>query len=80
LRLGGDIYSEDGKTRANVGAIVPMFRYLVTQKFELGVAYDYSFTQLGANQIGTFEFMLGYNLCGNGKTVRFVNPRYVNYF
>jgi type IX secretion system PorP/SprF family membrane protein len=79
-RFGGDIYDESGKAKANIGAIVPMVRFLITQKFELGYAYDWSLSNLGKNQSGTHEMMIGYNLCGSGKTTRFVNPRYVNYY
>jgi type IX secretion system PorP/SprF family membrane protein len=79
-RFGGDIYDNNGKSKFSVQSVVPMLRFLINQKFEIGYAYDWSFTQLGKSQSGTHEFMLGYNLCGGGKTTRFVNPRYVNYY
>lgn len=80
-RFGGNIYSIDNNTAVRqIGsgnAIVGTIKFLITQQLEIGYAYDYPLHSLISR--GSHEMMLGFNLC-KGKTVRFVTPRYVNYF
>lgn len=80
-RFGGDIYDfNTGKGKFGSGnAIIAMFKVLITPKFELGYAYDYTLSKLNTGTSGTHELMLGLTLCKN-KNIRYVTPRYVNYF
>lgn len=80
-RFGGDIYDfQTGLGKFGSGnAIIASFKMLVTPKFEVGYAYDYTMSKLNTGTSGTHELMLGLTLCKN-TNIRYVTPRYVSYF
>jgi type IX secretion system PorP/SprF family membrane protein len=48
--------------------------YYLRNGFRIGVAYDYTLTELGSFAQGSYEIMLGYEM--NYKTKQIVTPRY----
>ena len=85
FRSGGDVISEVGQYDQIVGfrgeAIIGIFKMLVTNKIEVGYAYDYHLSRLNNATTGSHEIFLGLNFGELGSnSQRFISPRYVNYF
>jgi type IX secretion system PorP/SprF family membrane protein len=84
-RFGGDVISEAGQFKQWDGvrgeSLIATLKMLVTQRMELGYAYDFPLSRLSTSTSGSHELYLGYDLCPpKGSALRFVSPRYVNYF
>jgi type IX secretion system PorP/SprF family membrane protein len=83
FRSGGDVITEVGQYNQFAGfrgeAIIGIFKMMVTNKMEVGYAYDYHLSRLRQATSGSHELYLGMYFSGNKKD-RFVSPRYVNYF
>jgi len=82
-RIGGDVITEKGKYAEFSGmrgeSVIAMFKMLVTDRLEIGYAYDYPLSRINTVSSGSHELYLGYDL-GKLKTERFISPRYINYF
>lgn len=83
-RLGGDVINESGQFKQFGGirgeSIVATFKMLATQQLEIGYSYDFPLSNLRNGTSGSHELYVGYDLCSSSGKVRFVSPRYVNYF
>ena len=83
-RFGGDVIDEQGNFVLSNGlrgeAIVATLKMMATQRLEVGYSYDFPLSNLRTNTSGSHELYLGYDLCAPRNSVRFVSPRYVNYF
>lgn len=85
FRSGGDVISEVGEYSQFGGfrgeAIIGIFKMMVTNKMEIGYAYDYHLSNLNNATSGSHEIFLGLNFGeGGSNSQRFISPRYVNYF
>lgn len=79
-RLGGNIYNDLGERVFGKGnAVIGNVKFLITQSFEVGYAYEYTLSDLVSFNRGTHELMLNF-IAFKNKKARFISPRYVKYF
>lgn len=84
-RFGGDVVNEvsDYKNFSGIRgeSIIGTFKMLVNQKLEIGYAYDFPLSNIRRSTSGSHEIFLGYQLgSSSNSSVKFISPRYVNYF
>ncbi|OHX64238.1 hypothetical protein NH26_21795 [Flammeovirga pacifica] len=68
LWLGASYRSEDG--------IALMSQIVLKERFRIGYAYDYPFTEISNHTSGTHEILLGINLPTKGRSNIVTSPRY----
>lgn len=84
-RTGGDVINQNGGFES-LGSMrgesaVATFKMMATNNLEVGYSYDYPLSNLGRVNSGSHEIYLGMQLGkGTGGGLRYVSPRYVNYF
>jgi len=82
-RSGGDVINEAGEFKQLTGtgaAVVATFKMMATNFLEVGYAYDYPLSNLGVQNSGSHEIYIGMELGKRTGGLKYVSPRYVNYF
>ena len=67
-RMGGSKYKSFGES------IDIVAQYQLTEAFKLGMAYDFTLSELQTSNSGSFEIMANY--CFQNKNNKFSNPRF----
>lgn len=74
-RFGVGVTYRLGGIRNSIGESFDFLAFFQTESgFRIGLAYDYSLSEVRTHQSGTFEIML--EKCLKGKTDRLTNPRF----
>lgn len=83
-RSGGDVISEAGEFKQFQGirgeSVIATFKMMATNSLEVGYSYDYPLSNLNVNTSGSHEIYVGMELGKRSGGLRYVSPRYVNYF
>jgi type IX secretion system PorP/SprF family membrane protein len=83
-RSGGDVISEAGEFKQLNGlrgeSVIATFKMMATNFLEVGYSYDYPLSRLNVNTSGSHEIYVGMELGKRTGSMRYVSPRYVNYF
>ena len=83
-RTGGDVINEKGVFQS-LGSFrgesaVATFKMMATNFMEIGYSYDYPLQNLGRQNSGSHEIYVGMELGKGSGGLKYVSPRYVNYF
>lgn len=84
-RFGGDLFNGNSNEEkfGRGSSVIGMMKLMITDKLEVGYAYDHSLSSLGNYNSGSHEMLLNFRF--NKQTtgpegVRITTPRYINYF
>jgi type IX secretion system PorP/SprF family membrane protein len=83
-RTGGDVINENGVFQS-LGSLrgesaVATFKMMATSFMEIGYSYDYPLQRLSVQNTGSHEIYVGMELGKRSGGLKYVSPRYVNYF
>ncbi|MCU0328347.1 MAG: PorP/SprF family type IX secretion system membrane protein [Chitinophagales bacterium] len=86
-RFGGEVIDINGSdvqfvniSQGRGESIIGILKVLVTEKLEIGYAYDYTLSNLRVANSGSHELFVGWDLGRGAGKDKFVSPRYLNYF
>jgi type IX secretion system PorP/SprF family membrane protein len=83
-RTGGDVINEKGVFQSlgsfRGESVVATFKMMATNFMEVGYSYDYPVQNLGRVNSGSHEIYVGMEVGKRTGALRYVSPRYVNYF
>jgi len=83
-RTGGDVINPNGDFQSlgslRGESVVATFKMMATNFMEVGYAYDYPVSDIDRVTSGSHEIYVGMELGKRVDRLRYVSPRYVNYF
>jgi type IX secretion system PorP/SprF family membrane protein len=82
-RSGGDVINQAGEFKQLTGtgeSVVATIKMMATNFMEVGYSYDYPTSNLGRQNSGSHEIYVGMELGKKSGGLKYVSPRYVNYF